>query len=136
MNPSAVTEDQIAELVRRFYAKARADAELGPVFARSVVDWDEHHRIVEDFWSRTLLGTRRYQGHPYAAHTRLGLKPEHFERWLALFRQTALEVLPAAVAEHAIARTEHMASSFKAGLFSFGDWVEPRHGKPARRSAE
>lgn len=85
---TTVTEQQIADLVRQFYGRARADAVLGPVFAHAVSDWDEHFQMVEDFWSRTLLGTHRYKGHPYAGHTRLGLKPEHFEQWLNLFRET------------------------------------------------
>lgn len=125
-----VTEQHIAELVRRFYGRARADAVLGPVFAAAVTDWDVHHRIVEDFWSRTLLGTQRYKGHPYAVHTQLGLKPEHFEHWLRLFRETALETLPDAAAQQAIARVEHMAEAFKAGLFSFPASGQPIHAYP------
>lgn len=113
------TEPQIAELVRRFYHSARADCELGPLFESAIGDWDGHLRTVADFWSHVLLGTRRYQGSPYQAHTHLPLEPAHFERWLALFRQAAGETLPSAAAERAIARAEHMAESFKAGLFAF-----------------
>ena len=125
------SEAHIAEFVRSFYARARADALLGPVFQAAVSDWDGHYRIVEDFWSRTLLGTDRYRGHPYAVHTRLSLRPEHFERWLALFRETVLEALPQAAALHAVARAEHMAESFKAGLFTFDRFIPPGRGKPA-----
>jgi hemoglobin len=128
---SELNEQHITQLVESFYGRARADALLGPVFESAVADWGEHHRIVEDFWSRTLLGTNRYRGHPYAVHTHLSLRPEHFERWLALFRETALEVLPPDAAERAIARVGHMAESFKAGLFTFGQHLPPVHGKPA-----
>jgi hemoglobin len=132
MNPEpAPTEQDIAELVRRFYERARADAELGPVFENAVADWDEHHRTIEDFWSRTLLGTDRYHGHPYGVHVNLPLRPEHFDRWLGLFRETAREVLPAAAAESAIGRAEHMAESFKAGMFTFDRLVKPVHSRPA-----
>lgn len=132
--PPPPTESQIAELVRRFYEKARADALIGPLFAHAVADWDGHHRVVADFWSRTLLGTQRYKGHPYAVHTRLPLKPEHFDRWLALFRETALDILPADAAARAIERTEHMAESFKVGLFTFDKPVPPSLAKPAKRA--
>lgn len=114
---SRLTEQHIADLVRRFYERAMADTSLRPIFEASIQDWETHHRIVEDFWSRTLLNTDRYRGTPYSLHARLPLRPEHFDRWLALFRETALEVLPAAAADKAIARTEHMAESFKAGMF-------------------
>lgn len=125
------TERDIAELVRLFYARARADADLGPIFATTVHNWGEHLRTIEDFWSRILLGTDRYQGHAYAVHAFLPLRPEHFDRWLALFRETAREVLPDAAAERAIGRAEHMAESFQAGMFTLGQPVVPTRGKPA-----
>ena len=56
---STLDEQHIAQLVRSFYGRARADALLRPVFEAAIRDWDKHHRIVEDFWSRTLLGTIR-----------------------------------------------------------------------------
>ena len=128
---TTLDEQHIAQLVRSFYGRARADALLRPVFEDAITDWDEHHRIVEDFLSRTLLGTNRYQGHPYGVHTRLSLRPEHFDRWLALFRETAFEVLPPAAAGQAIARVEHMAESFKVGLFTFDHPLPSTHGKRA-----
>ena len=126
-----LSERHIRELVRSFYERARSDPGLRPVFEAAISDWDEHHRIVEDFWSRTLLGTHRYQGHPYPVHTQLPLKPEHFDRWLDLFQQTAREVLPTETASQAIARAEHMAESFKAGMFTFTRSLQPSRGRPA-----
>ncbi|QSA95744.1 group III truncated hemoglobin [Methylococcus sp. EFPC2] len=113
----ALSEQHIADLVRRFYERAMADDSLRPIFEAAIHDWEMHHRVVEDFWSRTLLNTDCYRGSPYSLHARLPIRPEHFDRWLALFRETALEVLPAAAAERAIAKTEHMAEAFKAGMF-------------------
>ena len=78
-------------------------------------------RAICDFWSRILLGTERYAGSPYPVHTRLPVQPEHFERWLALFREAAVEFLPPASAEIAIGKAEMMANSFRAGLFTFTD---------------
>ena len=82
---------------------------------------DHHLRVICDFWSRILLGTERYAGSPYPVHTRLPVQPEHFERWLALFREAAVEFLPPASAEIAIGKAEMMANSFRAGLFTFTD---------------
>lgn len=128
---SQLSEAHIGELVRRFYQRARSDEQLKPIFDGAISDWDEHHRIVEDFWSRTLLETHRYQGRPYPAHARLPLRPEHFDRWLELFRKTAREVLPESAAAVAITRAEHMAESFKAGMFTFPLISGPSLGHPA-----
>ena len=128
---SPLGEQHIAQLVRRFYGRARADSLLQPVFESAVNDWESHFQMVEDFFSRMLLDTNRYRAHPYGVHTQLSLRPEHFDRWLSLFRETALEVLPGSAAEHAIKRVEHMAESFKAGLFTFEHSIQPVRGKPA-----
>lgn len=111
------SEQQISALVKCFYDRANQDPSLQPIFAAAIHDWDAHHRIVENFWSRVLLDTDRYHGSPYSLHARLPLQLEHFERWLTLFRQTAQEILPPAAAAQAIARAEHMAESFKMGMF-------------------
>jgi hemoglobin len=129
---SKLTEQHIANLVRRFYERAATDDGLQAVFDATISDWDTHHRVVENFWSRTLLDTDRYRGSPYPMHANLPLRPEHFERWLALFRETARETLPAEAAERAIARAEHMAESFKAGMFhGYGTASRPSLAKPA-----
>ncbi|WGS87369.1 group III truncated hemoglobin [Methylomonas sp. UP202] len=111
------TESQIADLVRLFYERASADSRLKGIFDGVIDDWDAHHRVVENFWSRTLLATDRYHGSPYPVHARLPIQIEDFDIWLAYFRPVAREVLPPAAAEQAIARAEHMAESFKTGMF-------------------
>jgi hemoglobin len=113
-----VTEAQITELVKSFYERAAANADLHAIFAAVIDDWDAHHRIVANFWSHVLLGTDRYRSSPYMQHTRLPLKLEHFDIWLELFRQTAREVLPSTAADTAIARAELMAESFRVGMFN------------------
>jgi hemoglobin len=122
-------EAAIAACVRAFYAKARKDALLGPIFEARVEDWDVHHRVVADFWSRALLGTDRYQGKPFVVHAHLPVELEHFERWIALFEETARETMPPRLAAAAIAKAHHVASSFKSGIFPFVG----ADGRPARR---
>jgi len=60
-------EVAIDDCVRRFYAKGAEDPLLGPIFT-AINGLEEHMGIVANFWSRTLLGTDRYQGQPFAAH--------------------------------------------------------------------
>jgi hemoglobin len=114
-----VTEEQISALVRQFYESARADPTLGPIFDVAVTDWDAHLVTVADFWSHALLGTSRYQGHPFPFHRSLPIRPEHFDQWLALFVIAADSELPPAAAEKAKAKANHMAKSFRAGLFPY-----------------
>jgi hemoglobin len=128
MTDPHVTEQQISALVRGFYQRARADDRLGPLFDATIHDWDGHLRIVEDFWSHALLGTGRYRGSPFAPHLRLPIELDHFERWLDLFSRTALEVLPQAAANQAIAKARQMTESFKAGLFPWRN----ADGSPSR----
>lgn len=112
-----VTMEEIALLVRRFYDKARVDPVIGHTFA-GVADWDEHFAVIEGFWASHLLGTKSYKGNPFMPHVGLDLEPASFERWLALFQETAGEVLPAPHAERAVAKANHMAKSLMAGLFA------------------
>ena len=39
-----------------------------------------------------MLTTGRYKGNPMAAHMQLPIEPHFFERWLALWQETAGEV--------------------------------------------
>lgn len=121
-------EEAIMACVRSFYAEAQQDAVLGPIFAATVHDWEVHYKTIANFWSRALLGTERYKGHPFPLHTNLPVEPEHFERWLALFTEATETHLPPELAEKALAKARHMAESFKAGIFPFTD----AQGKPSR----
>jgi truncated hemoglobin YjbI len=110
------SEAEIAAMVRAFYAEAMEDPLIGPVFHRHVADWERHFEIVQDFWSRSLLGAPRYAGSPFTPHLSMRLKPEFFDRWVALFRKNATANLKPAAARAAIARVEHMSVCFQAGL--------------------
>jgi hemoglobin len=84
----AAIEVAISNCVRLFYTKGLDDRLLGPVFG-AIHDLPAHLEIIQNFWSRSLLGTERYQGHPYSVHTSLPIEPEHFQRWLELFTGSA-----------------------------------------------
>lgn len=112
-------EAAIERLVRLFYERGLEDDVLGPLFRGAIHDFEDHFRIVADFWSHALYGTTRYRGRPFPSHLNLPIEPEHFGRWLILFRAAAAETLPALEAGQAIARAEHMSKSFQAGLFPF-----------------
>jgi len=91
--PDVCSEQEVELLVRRFYARVREDALLGPIFEARVHDWEEHLRQLVDFWSALLRGTSRFKGAPMPKHLAIpGLEWPLFERWLALFSQTTAEL--------------------------------------------
>jgi hemoglobin len=114
-----ISEAEIAALVDAFYAKVREDGQLGPLFNGAVDDWPRHLVKLQAFWSSVMLTTGRYKGSPMAAHIKHAnaIEPEMFERWLALWRETARERLAPETAEAIIAKAERIAESLKLALF-------------------
>lgn len=128
---SAVTEDSIVRLIDAFYAKVRTDAEIGPVFERQIGEdqWPAHLIKMYAFWSAVMLGTQRYKGNPLLKHAAIKeLQAPMFERWLALFAQTAAEIFCPAVAEEFRQKSTRIATSLKLGLF---DYQSARAGNEA-----
>lgn len=117
MKHQVIDEAGIAALVAGFYGRAREDALIGPVFEAAIDDWDAHIARLTDFWSSVTLSTGRYKGNPFGAHRPLPLRPEMFDRWLELWRETAREVFAPPVAESFIRKAELIAGSLTMGLF-------------------
>ena len=114
----ALDETGLSRVVDAFYARVRADAELGPVFNDAVHDWPEHLDKLSAFWSSVMLRTGAYKGNPLATHREVqGMAPELFARWLALFGETAREVCAEEIAESFEAKARNIAESLKLGLF-------------------
>lgn len=113
MAATGLDEARLQELVHRFYDKVRGDDMLGPVFAARISDWGPHLERMVAFWSSVALMTGRYHGRPVQAHAGLPLSEAHFDRWLALFRETAREVCTPEGAQHVIERAERIARSLR-----------------------
>ena len=88
-----LTQADIERLVDCFYDRVQADPVLGPIFNPAVHDWAEHKRTLVSFWSSVALRSGTYRGNPMAAHRPYPIRAAHFEHWLALWRDTAKEVL-------------------------------------------
>ncbi len=114
-----MTEQQLAELVDRFYAKVRQDDLLGPVFNGAIADWPAHLEKLSAFWSSVMLTTGRYKGQPMVAHMKHKsvIEPAMFDRWLGLWRETASEVLDEEGAAAVTAKAERIAESLQLGMF-------------------
>ena len=115
---TGITEGMIEQLVRAFYARVRADDVLGPIFEARIRDWEPHLAQMFAFWSSVALMTGRYHGTPMVKHMRLPVDAGHFDRWLALFEETAREVCPPEAAAHFMERARRIASSLEMGVAS------------------
>lgn len=115
---AGVTEPMIRRLVHSFYAKVRSDPDLGPIFNRVIgEEWDAHLAKLCDFWSSVVLMTGRFHGSPMAAHARLpGIGPDHFQRWLDLWEETASQTCPPPAAELLVAKARMIGRSLQLGL--------------------
>ena len=118
---TGITEAMIERLVRGFYAKVRQDAVLAPVFEARIQDWEPHLERMCAFWSSVALMSGRYHGSPMARHMPLPIDAGHFDRWLALFEETAREICPPEAEAHFVERARRIAESLELG-------VAGRHG--------
>lgn len=117
-----VTEETIKRLVDSFYEKVRSDPQLGPVFARQIAadQWPAHLDKMYAFWSAIMLKTARYNGNPLLKHAAIStLEPQMFQRWLALFGETAEETFAFDLASDFKSKSERIAASLSAGLFRY-----------------
>lgn len=127
----SLDEALIENLVRAFYTKVRADAELGPIFADKIGDdWEPHLQTMFDFWSAMMLKTGRYNGRPMPKHMALNgrVTPDHFKIWLKLFETTALDVAGDVYGPMFVSRAERIARSFQSTMF-----FNPADIDPARQ---
>ena len=117
MNPSSDLQPQdIARLVDRFYDKVRVHPQLGPVFNAAVHDWDAHKALLTEFWSSVALKTASYRGNAMAVHRAQPIRAEHFEQWLALWRETTDEELAPEQAAQMHEYAQRIGQSLRYGL--------------------
>jgi hemoglobin len=116
MERTGIDEAMIERLVRGFYAKVREDAVLGPIFEARIKDWEPHLMQMCAFWSSVALMTGRYHGTPMAKHLPLPVDGGHFDRWLALFEQTAREICPSEAEAYFVERARRIAQSLELGI--------------------
>ena len=114
-----IDESGLAGLVDAFYARVRADAELGPIFNAAVHDWPEHLEKLTYFWSSVMLSTGRYKGQPVPAHVKHKdqITPALFERWLGLWKQTTEEMMEPGAASALQSKAARIAESLQLAMF-------------------
>ena len=113
---TGIDEAMIERLVHSFYAKIREDALLAPVFEARIDDWDLHLERMCAFWSSVALMSGRYHGSPMTKHLPLPVDAVHFDRWLALFEETASAICPPEAEAHFVERARRIAESLELGI--------------------
>lgn len=108
----------ISCFVDAFYARIRADALLGPIFAERIADWDTHLERMKRFWRSILHNSGEFSGHPMAKHLAIpGLEERHFAHWLDLFYTTLRELEGDAAASREVGgRARMIADSLLTGI--------------------
>ena len=91
--------EDIHQLVSAFYDKVLQDDMLAPFFSR--LDFKANLPKMEQFWRFALLSESGYTTNVTEKHLHMPLKPEHFERWKALFNQTVDELFEGELATQA-----------------------------------
>ena len=112
-------EDGLSRLVAVFYERVRRDVELGPIFNDAIADWPAHLSKLTDFWHSVMLTSGRFKGNPMMKHLihRARIRPDHFDRWLALWDTVTLEIM---APEHAAAvqeKAQRIGESLKLALY-------------------
>jgi hemoglobin len=115
------TRADCERLVRAFYERAFADDMIGWLFTDVAhLDLEAHIPRIASFWETILLGARSYGGgafRPHAEiHAKSPLRKGHFDRWLAVWRETVDELFAGPRAELAKAHAERVAATFHARL--------------------
>ncbi len=134
--PDLDSRSEIHDLVVAFYREIIFDEVLGPIFDEvAEVDWAVHIPTLIDFWCRVLLGEPGYDGAILAAHQRVhdlhAFRPEHFERWFALWTGTITEGWSGPYADRAIDHAARVAGAMSHRLT--GDtWCAPGHEPRSR----
>jgi hemoglobin len=129
---TGIDEAMIEKLVRAFYERVQTDPMLGPVFAARIKNWEPHLQQMFAFWSSVALMSGRYHGQPMRKHLPLPVDGRHFDRWLALFGETARDICPPKASEHFIERAKRIAESLELGIASV-DGVMLSKGERLRR---
>jgi hemoglobin len=113
----------VSFLVHQFYAKIRADREIGFYFNEMISDWDAHLEKLTDFWETNLFGVRKYKGNPHAVHNEVDshfdekITTNEFGIWLNHWFQTIDEHFEGENAETLKRRARKMSTFLYMSMF-------------------
>lgn len=113
----------IEVLVHAFYAKIRADVEIGFYFNTMIKDWDAHLEKLTDFWETNLFAVKKYSGNPNAVHNEVDahfegkITSNEFGIWLNYWFQTLDELFEGENVETLKRRARKMGTFLFVSMF-------------------
>lgn len=123
MLATKVKRTNVEKMVRTFYAMLVKDELVGPFFIKALGNdlqnkqWQEHYKILDNFWLMLMTGEKSYTGDPFLPHVQIGqLHEETFERWLELFNIHVHQLYVPQTAEKFYKKAEILAKKFMQGL--------------------
>lgn len=124
-----ISAESLRALLWEFYRRVCQDEQLGPVFEGKIgpfpgAGWPMHIARIDGFWRSVTHGPSAYRGQPGRAHMNLGIQPQHFDRWLAIWAQT----LPEFMGETESASLLNMAQRMRPTLERFAVEGKPPAG--------
>ncbi len=128
-----IDDAYISTLVDTFYARVRADPDLGPIFEEKIGDnWDAHLARMKDFWASVALNAGRYSGRPVPKHKELtAVEKRHFTIWLSHFHDVLEETAPTpAAALYFMERAVRIAESLQFAMFGLPSLGAPANARP------
>jgi hemoglobin len=93
---------------------------LAPIFEGRVQteeQWEQHFIRMTDFWETVLFAKIAYTGNPFSKHVNIGIVPEHFTNWVALFQETVDAHFAGEKADETKERVHKMRKLFELKLF-------------------
>lgn len=119
--PDIASRDDLDRVLRHFYTTAMQDDLIGYLFTDvAKLDLDAHLPVITDFWEAVLLRRPVYRGNPmrvhHALHALSALRPEHFERWLAIWHASIDAMFAGPVADEARQRAVIIAHNMQYNL--------------------
>ena len=89
-----ISQEEVGIFVERLYMRISEDPVLAPIYSRHIESWPKHIERLTAFWENVVFGNGSDSASPLIKHLRTGeIRPEHFERWLGVFRKAAEDSL-------------------------------------------
>ncbi len=123
MQKEIENREDVEKLVHSFYAKVRANREIGFFFNETIEDWDEHLDKLTDFWESNLFQVNKFRGRPGRAHIMVdqkfnnSIEAKHFGIWLNMWVETVDELFTGTLAERAKSYARKLGSNFHLKIF-------------------
>ncbi len=108
-----IGRENLATLLRHFYADIRQHKLVGPIFNAQIEDWPAHLETIQSFWARMTGGPSQYSGQMPAKHLSLGLRLNHFQVWLQLWEFNCRSYLARTEAREMIQLAHDVGSRLK-----------------------